>query len=105
MNRPDGQSSWTNTKRDASTPTRQRLLDAAAELIAECGWGQVTTRAIAERASLPHGTVSYHFQGKQELLTEAALHATSTEPGGKVRRVRLPPREGKKQRDRRETNR
>ena len=33
----------------------------------------MTTRAIAERAGLPHGTVSYHFQGKHELLTEAAL--------------------------------
>ena len=48
---------------------------AAAELIAERGWGRVTTRAVAERAGLPHGAVSYHFRGKQELLTEAALHA------------------------------
>jgi AcrR family transcriptional regulator len=47
---------------------------AAAELIAEVGWGRVTTRAVAERAGLPHGSVSYHFRGKQELLTEAALH-------------------------------
>ncbi len=48
---------------------------AAAELIAELGWGRVTTRAVAERAGFPHGSVSYHFRGKQELLTEAALHA------------------------------
>ncbi|MQA15836.1 MAG: TetR family transcriptional regulator [Pseudonocardiaceae bacterium] len=34
----------------------------------------MTTRAIAERASVPHGSVSYHFRGKQELLTEAALY-------------------------------
>jgi AcrR family transcriptional regulator len=50
-------------------------MGAAAELIAELGWGRVTTRAVAERAGLPHGTVSYHFRGKQELLTDAALHA------------------------------
>jgi AcrR family transcriptional regulator len=50
-------------------------MEAAAELIAELGWGRVTTRAVAERAELPHGAVSYHFRGKQELLTEAALHA------------------------------
>ena len=56
-----------------SDETRQRLLRAAAELIAEVGWGRVTTRAVATRAGLPHGTVSYHFHGKQELLTEAAL--------------------------------
>jgi AcrR family transcriptional regulator len=28
---------------------------------------------VAARAGLPHGAVSYHFRGKQELLTEAAL--------------------------------
>ena len=50
-------------------------MGAAAELIAELGWGRVTTRAVAERAGLPHGSVSYHFRGKQELLAEAALHA------------------------------
>ncbi len=61
MDRPSGQ------------PTRRRLLDAAAGLVAECGWGRVTTRAVAERAGLPHGTVSYHFAGKQALLAEAAL--------------------------------
>jgi AcrR family transcriptional regulator len=48
---------------------------AAAALIAELGWGRVTTRAVAQRAGLPHGAVSYHFRGKQELLTEAALSA------------------------------
>jgi AcrR family transcriptional regulator len=52
---------------------------AASELIAELGWGRVTTRAVAARAGLPHGSVSYHFRGKQELLTEAALHAFQRE--------------------------
>lgn len=61
--------------RSGSQPTRQRLLGAAAELIAEVGWGRVTGRAVASRAELPHGTVSYHFRGKQELLIEAALHS------------------------------
>jgi AcrR family transcriptional regulator len=50
-------------------------MTAAAELIAELGWGRVTTRAVAERAGLPHGAVSYHFRGKQELLIEAAMSA------------------------------
>ncbi|MGH3415303.1 MAG: TetR family transcriptional regulator [Actinocrinis sp.] len=56
--------------------TRQALLDAAAALIAETGWCAVTTRAIAARAAVPHGAVSYHFGGKDELLREAALTAT-----------------------------
>lgn len=50
-------------------------MSAAAELIAERGWGRVTTRAVAERAGLPHGAVSYHFHGKQELLIEATMFA------------------------------
>lgn len=60
-------------ERPRSSKTRQRLLDAAAECIAEFGWGRVTTRAIAEAADLPHGTVSYHFSGKHDLLTQTAL--------------------------------
>jgi AcrR family transcriptional regulator len=71
MDSPDGQS--VSRRTPISDETRARLLRAAAELIAELGWGRVTTRAVAARAELPHGAVSYHFRGKQELLTEAAL--------------------------------
>ena len=59
----------------SSQATREKLTRAAAELIAELGWGRVTTRAVAERAGVPHGAVSYHFRGKQELLIEACLAA------------------------------
>jgi AcrR family transcriptional regulator len=71
MDKSDGQSGRTT----ASASTREKLMTAAAELIAELGWGRVTTRAVAERAGLPHGAVSYHFRGKQELLTEATMFA------------------------------
>jgi AcrR family transcriptional regulator len=71
MDSPDGQQVSARTA--ASAETRARLLRAAAELIAELGWGRVTTRAVATRAGLPHGAISYHFRGKQELLTEAAV--------------------------------
>jgi AcrR family transcriptional regulator len=50
-------------------------MGAAAELIAELGWGRVTTLAVAERAGLPYGAVSYHFRGKQELLIDATMFA------------------------------
>jgi AcrR family transcriptional regulator len=78
MDSPDGQAGRPNdapTRGAASAATRVRLMSAAAELIAELGWGRVTTRAVAARAGLPHGSVSYHFRGKQELLIEAALDA------------------------------
>jgi AcrR family transcriptional regulator len=79
MASPDGQSNRPSgsgaARGAASTVTRERLMKAAAELIAELGWGRVTTRAVAQRAGLPHGSVSYHFRGKQELLRDSALHA------------------------------
>jgi AcrR family transcriptional regulator len=59
----------------SSRATREKLTRAAAELVAELGWGRVTTRAVAERAGVPHGAVSYHFRGKQELLIESCLAA------------------------------
>jgi AcrR family transcriptional regulator len=69
MDKSNGQAGRTA----ASAPTREKLMTAAAELIAELGWGRVTTRGVAERAGLPHGAVSYHFRGKQELLIEATM--------------------------------
>lgn len=87
MNSPTGQFRSMPGKR--SSETRRRLLDAAAELIAEVGWGRVTTRAIAEAAGLPHGTVSYHFAGKHELLTTAAVDVVERMfPVGKLEAVR-----------------
>ncbi|HET6165499.1 MAG TPA: TetR family transcriptional regulator [Marmoricola sp.] len=61
--------------RSSQAATREKLTRAAAELIAELGWGRVTTRAVAERAGVPHGAVSYHFNGKQDLLIESCLAA------------------------------
>lgn len=52
---------------------RQRLLDAAAELIAERGWAAVSTRAVAQRAGLAAGLVHYHFTSVQALLSQAAI--------------------------------
>jgi len=57
--------------------TKQRILHAAAELIAEMGWGVVTTRAVAERAGVLHGVVGYHFDGKADLLRQAATLGVS----------------------------
>ena len=79
MDKPGGQEAVHDPsgRSAASRETRERLMAAAAELISEVGWGRVTTRAVAERAGLPHGSVSYHFRGKQELLVEACSHAFS----------------------------
>jgi TetR/AcrR family transcriptional regulator, regulator of biofilm formation and stress response len=58
--------------------TRSRLMDAAAELIAERGWGAVTTRLIAERAGLRPGLVHYHFNSVSDLLIDSSLREART---------------------------
>jgi TetR/AcrR family transcriptional regulator, regulator of biofilm formation and stress response len=59
--------------------TRVRLMDAAAELIAERGWGAVTTRVVAERAGLRPGLVHYHFDSVTDLLIDSSLRAAQAE--------------------------
>ncbi|MEV0679269.1 TetR family transcriptional regulator [Actinosynnema sp. NPDC050436] len=54
---------------------RERLLAAAAELIAEKGWGAVSTRLLADRAGVGSGVVHYHFASTQAVLVEAAAGA------------------------------
>lgn len=68
--------------------TRARILAAAAELIGERGWSAVTTREIAQRADVPHGAVSYHFAGKDELLRRAAVAGTTAALGDPIAMTR-----------------
>ncbi len=53
--------------------TRRRLLEAAASLVAERGWGAVKTRAVAERAGVNQALVHYHYANMDSLLREAVL--------------------------------
>lgn len=50
--------------------TRERLLQAAQELIEEGGYGTASVIAIAQRAGLAAGTLYRHFGSKQELFVE-----------------------------------
>jgi AcrR family transcriptional regulator len=66
---------------DAAPPqrggSRERLLTAAIDLIAEAGWGGVTTRAVAERAGVNQALVHYYYRSVPGLLREAAYAAMS----------------------------
>lgn len=57
---------------DRGREVRQRLTDAAVELIPERGWSAVSTRMLAERAGVTASVVHYHYPSLQALLTEAA---------------------------------
>ncbi|WP_202638849.1 TetR/AcrR family transcriptional regulator [Bailinhaonella thermotolerans] len=49
---------------------RRRVLEAAIDLLAEVGWERTTMAAIARRAKISKGLISYHFSGKDEVLTQ-----------------------------------
>jgi AcrR family transcriptional regulator len=48
--------------------SRERILDAAAELVRELGSGHLTLDAVAERAGLSKGGLLYNFPSKDALL-------------------------------------
>ena len=60
-------------------PTRQRLLQAAQELIEEGGYGAASVAAIAERTGVAAGTLYRHFPSKEQLFVELFLSVCSRE--------------------------
>jgi AcrR family transcriptional regulator len=48
--------------------SRERILDAAAELVGEVGAGRLTLDAVADRAGLSKGGLLYNFPTKEALL-------------------------------------
>lgn len=74
----------TPTSVERGNETRARLLEAAAQLIVEQGWGAVTTRKVADRAGVRQGLVHYHFSTVTDLLIDAALDSSRREVEGAV---------------------
>ena len=50
--------------------TRDRIVDAAREMLVEHGHGGMSTRAVADRAGVRLSLVHYHFGGSHGLLVE-----------------------------------
>jgi AcrR family transcriptional regulator len=65
--------SVTTRRRDA---TRQRLLDAAAEVFAEVGLDAASVEAVCERAGFTRGAFYSNFESKDELFLELARRVT-----------------------------
>jgi len=62
------------TSRANGRLTRERLLAAAIELMAEGGEGAVTLAGAAERAGVTRGTAYHHFASRDDLV--AQMHAS-----------------------------
>jgi AcrR family transcriptional regulator len=60
--------------------TRQRLLEAAAEVFAEQGYSGAAIDAIASRAGVTGGALYRHFASKAELLLEVVAQAVHALP-------------------------
>ena len=62
--------------KEEALETRNRILTAAVDLIAEKGYARTTFEDIAERLELTKGAVYWHFKTKPDLLSELILLAT-----------------------------
>ena len=54
--------------------SRERILRAAAEVVAERGYGGTTIARITERSGLPASSVYWFFENKDALIAEVVLH-------------------------------
>src|ERR1019366_7752468 len=59
-------------------PTRTKLLEAAGQVFAECGFHDATVREICSRAGANVASVNYYFGDKVELYEEVLRQAVSS---------------------------
>ena len=62
----------------AESSTRERIIDAAAQLTAETGWSNVTMSAVAQRVGVSRQTVYNEFGSRAELAESMVLAELST---------------------------
>jgi AcrR family transcriptional regulator len=63
-------------QQERSRITRERLLEAAIDCLAERGWSGTTMSVVAERAGVSRGASQHHFRTREELVTAAVAYVT-----------------------------
>src|ERR1700688_1739426 len=66
--------------------TRERIVQAARELVIEHGYAGVSTGQVLQRAGVSRGGLYHHFSGKQELMG-AVLEAVEIDFTGRLAAV------------------
>jgi AcrR family transcriptional regulator len=59
-----------------SKTTRERILEAAVDLLADKGFGATSTPAVARRAKLSRTAMLYHFPSRQALIDAVVQYVT-----------------------------
>ncbi len=65
-------------KQDRSRATRQRLLAATIDCLADMGWAAATVAVVAERAGVSRGAAQHHFPTREDLITAALEYMFDT---------------------------
>ncbi|MBS4103582.1 TetR/AcrR family transcriptional regulator [Tsukamurella paurometabola] len=66
-NEPSGQRSFIEEAR------RRQIIAAAVEVLADEGYGRATLARIAQQAGISKGVISYHFDGKDDLMRQVVI--------------------------------
>jgi AcrR family transcriptional regulator len=81
-----------------SEASRRQVLDAAIRTLARSGYAHTSVNDIAQAAGMSKGAVHYHFQSKDDLITQVLVHCAQVmqervriawdAPGSHTERVR-----------------
>jgi AcrR family transcriptional regulator len=52
---------------------RRQIIASAVEVISEVGFGNASLARIAKHAGISKGVISYHFEGKDDLMTQLVI--------------------------------
>ena len=63
------------TRADIAAQTREAILNAACEVIAEIGFEKIRMRMVAERAGVSTAALHYHFDTRENLFAEALRYS------------------------------
>jgi AcrR family transcriptional regulator len=75
------------TRAEIAARTREAILNAACEVIAETGFENIRMRMVADRAGVSTAALHYHFDTREKLFAEA-LHYSFAHTGADVYEAR-----------------
>jgi TetR/AcrR family transcriptional regulator, fatty acid metabolism regulator protein len=79
--RPEIHPKGQNVRSFIERARRAQIIECAVEVIAEQGYVNASLAAIARRAGISKGVISYHFAGKDELIEQIVAQSYATAAG------------------------